>query len=126
MASSHHDPYVQTVLELYRATPGTRCRVRPADRRLAQELYERRIPIQTIRAAFLLAVSRRALRPLGAQPLAKIASLHYFRPVIQELIDSPPETEYIDYLADRLASLAPQLTAICMHQLPRTEAHQLP
>jgi hypothetical protein len=49
--------------------------------------------------------------------------MHYFRPIIQELIDSPPETDYIDYLADRLSGIAPRLVGIPEHQIPSTEAH---
>ena len=118
MTSIGQDRYVRRVLDLYRATPGTRCRVRLADRQLAKNLFERRIPIQIIRAAFLLAISRRTWRPKGAEPLAPIASLHYFRPVIRELIDSPPDPEYINYLSGRLSNLAPQLAQDPEHHFP--------
>lgn len=117
MKSSAQDRYVRRVLELYRTAPGTRCRVRPADRRLAVDLFQRGVPIERVSAAFLVVLGRRILRPRAAGPLAPIASLHYFQPVIQELLDSPPDTEYIEYLRCRLSKLEPQVAILDEHPL---------
>ena len=116
LSNQHH--YVQRVLDLYRDTPGTAGRVRPADRRLANTLYQRRIPISTIRAALLLAVARRTFRSLDAEPLQTIRSLHYFQHVIQELLDEPLPDDYLDYLCWKLAPLPPSLAASDQHQIP--------
>ncbi len=118
MKRSHQHRYVQRVLELYRDTPGTSGRVRPADRRLANTLYQRQIPLSIIRAALLLTVARRTFRTLDAEPLPTIQSLHYFQNVIQELLDKPLPEGYLDYLCCRLAPLPKSLAAPDEHQIP--------
>ena len=111
--------YVQRVLDLYRQTPGTSGHLRPADRRLAHVLYQRKIPISIIRAALLVTVSRRTFRSSpDAEPLPTIRSLHYFRHVIEELIDQPLPDGYLDYLCWKLAPLPPSLATPDDHQLP--------
>ena len=102
---------VRKILELYRKTPGTSGAARRADHRLAALLVQRQIPLDTIRAALLLATARRVSRPPDAPPLRPIATLHYFLPVIDELLEQPLDTAYIRYLCDRLAALAPALVA---------------
>lgn len=110
--------YVDRLLELYRHTPGTSGHVRRADRDLAASLRARGVPLETVQTALLLAAARRASRPRFARPLAPIASLHYFLPVIDELIASPPDPAYLDHLRRRMAHLAPQLVTPPEHQLP--------
>ncbi len=116
LSNRHH--YVQRVLDLYRDTPGTSGRVRPADRRLANTLYQREIPVSTIRGALLLAVARRTFRTLDTDPPQIIRSLHYFQHVIQELLDQPLSDGYLDYLCWKLAPLPPSLAAPDEHQIP--------
>ncbi len=118
MKLAHQQRYVQRVLDLYRHTPGTSGRVRHADRHLAKALYQRNIPLATIRDALLLTVARRTFRSLDAEPLQTIRSLHYFQHVIQELLDQPLPDGYIDYLCRRLAPLPPNLAASDVHQIP--------
>ncbi len=74
--------YVQRVLNSYRQTPTTAGKVRPADRRLAIELFESGVPLSMVQAAFSLAASRRIFRDPEAAPLHPIRSLHYFLPVL--------------------------------------------
>lgn len=109
--------YVEQILDLYRRTPGTRGLARPADRRLAVTLRQRGVPLQLVEAALLVATARRALRPATAPPLAPIATLHYFLPVLEELLASPPDPAYLDYLRRRLAALAPALATRASHRL---------
>lgn len=118
MKLSKQQSYVQRVLDLYRDTPGTSGRVRAADRRLANTLYQQEIPISIIRAALLLVVARRTFRSIDVGPLQPIQSLNYFQHVIQELIDEPPAPGYIDYLCWKLAPLPESLAASDEHQLP--------
>jgi hypothetical protein len=110
--------YVQRVLDLYRLAPGTTGHLRRCDRRLAAELYDRGISLEVVHEALLLAVARRTFRSQSAPPLAPIATLHYMRPVIDELIAAPPEPEYVSYIKYKLASIAPELVAAGDHQLP--------
>ena len=117
MALPSCESYVQRVLELFKAVPGTLGFVRAADRRLAVDLYQSNTSLEIVQAAFLLAVARRTYRPSDEEPLAPIASLHYFKPIIRELNNSPPDQTYIDYLRFRLADLAPGLAAPIDHHL---------
>jgi hypothetical protein len=109
--------YVEQILDLYRRTPGTRGLSRPADRRLAASLRQRGVPLELVEAALLVATARRALRPATAPPLAPIATLHYFLPVLEELLASPPDPAYLAYLQRRLAALAPALATRASHRL---------
>ena len=109
--------YVEQILDLYRRTPGTRGLARPADRRLAASLRQRGVPLELVEAALLVATARRVLRPATAPPLAPIATLHYFLPVLEELLASPPDPAYLAYLQRRLAALAPALATRASHRL---------
>lgn len=110
--------YLDKILHLYRHTPGTCGHVRPADRRVAVTLGARDVPLQTVQAALLLACARRTFRPDSAAPLGPIASLHYFLPLIDEILATPPDPVYLHYLRRRLAPLAPELVTPLEHQLP--------
>lgn len=110
--------YVNTVLDLYRKTPGTTGRVRPPDRRLAAELYDRGVPLDLVRFALVLATLRRSLRPSGASPLPTIRSLHYFLPVIDEQLADPPEPGWADYLMRKLGKVAPDFAAAIAPRFP--------
>jgi len=110
--------YVQRALDLYRLAPGTTGYLRRSDRRLAGELYDRGISLELLHEALLLAVARRTFRSESAPPLAPIATLHYFRPVIDELLAEPPEPDYLSYIRYKLATVAPELVAADGHQLP--------
>jgi hypothetical protein len=103
MRISPRDRYVREILELYRTTPGTRGRIRPADRRLADDLYRRDIPAQLVRAALVLAASRRIFRDPELGHLEPIGSLRYFLPVLQELQRRPVDPDYIEYVEAKLA-----------------------
>jgi len=97
--------FVQHVLALYKATPGTRGRIRPADRRLAEALYQDGTSTEIIRAALILAAARRSFRSPEVEPLQPVASLHYFLPVINEIRANPLDPDYVDYLQARIADL---------------------
>jgi hypothetical protein len=118
MPLSPRQRYAQRVLELYKQTPATPGIARRTDRCLAAALYDHRIPLETVYAALLLAAARRLRRPSDAPTLAPIATLHYFRPVIDELIAMPLDPGYLRYLRHVLASHAPALVAASPHQIP--------
>ena len=110
--------YVDSVLDLYRRAPTVSGYARRADRRLANDLHDRGVPLATVRAALVLAVARRAFRSPSAPPLAPIATLHYVRPVIEELLANPPDPDYIAYVQHKLAAVAPDFVMAADHQLP--------
>ena len=94
--------YRQTLLDLYLRLPDTpRCLSRN-DLRLVRQLWERDVPLRIVEAAFLLASARRAARRPDAIPLGRIRSLHYFVPVLQELLGQPVPESYIAYLRSKV------------------------
>jgi hypothetical protein len=104
---SARQEYTQRVLNLYRCAPGASGFARRADRQLAARLFDRRVPLHIVLAALLLAVARRSARPDHAPPLPPIATLHYFLPIIDELMATPPDPGYLQYLRLSLARIAP-------------------
>lgn len=101
-ATQARENYVRQVLDGYRRTPGTCGRIRRQDRRLAVQLHQRGVPSAVVTAAFALAASRRHRREPGLPPLPPIRSLHYFLPVIEELLAGPLDADYLRYLEDKL------------------------
>ena len=97
--------YIRRVLEAYRMTPGTCGVVRRADRLLAVQLCERGVPAEAVENALILAAVRRFVRPLGAPPLAKVRSLAYFLPVLDEVLQLEASPDYFRYLRSKLLRL---------------------
>ena len=102
--------YLDAVLETYSSLPGTPVRPSRQDRRLARDLCRRGVPLRTVRTAMLLAAARRTLR--SGPPLPLVRTLHYFLPVIEEVLELPPDPGYIEYLAAKLRPFASQKTAL--------------
>lgn len=98
-----HDPYVKRLLGQYQQLPGTLGRILRDDRRTADALRARGVPLTLVEDAFVLAVARRTFRT-DADQLEPIRALRYFLPVIQELVEAPPLPCYLDYLRNRLRS----------------------
>jgi hypothetical protein len=102
--------WVERLLRLYLALPHTPSRASRYDRRLALELRQRQISWEMIETALLLAMSRRCLRDPSLAPLAPIRSLHYFLPVIEEVLSMEISPDYVRYLKRKLAPyLTPDL-----------------
>ncbi len=99
------DLYVEKLLDLYLGLPGTPSRTSREDRRLAHQLRQRNLPLETIEGAFLLASARRLLRDPTLPPLSPVRSLHYFLPVIEEVLAIGLSPDYVKYLRGKLASL---------------------
>lgn len=102
MTTSTND-YIETVLTLYLKLPDTPSRLSRYDRRFAQLLCHRNVPLHILDAAFLIATARRLMRDPSYPPLNPIRSLNYFSPVIDELLAQPPSSTYIQYLRGKLA-----------------------
>jgi len=101
------EEYTRQVLEAYRKTPGTMGAVRRADRMLAAQLYQRGLSVRVIENAFVLAATRRLMRPADAPPLGTIRSLAYFLPVIEEVLELRVSADYFQYLRHKLERIAP-------------------
>jgi hypothetical protein len=94
--------YRQTLLDLYLRLPDTPRRLSRNDLRLVRQLWERDVPLRIVEAAFLLASARRGTRRPDAVPLGRIRSLHYFVPVIEELLAQPVPESYVAYLRSKV------------------------
>jgi hypothetical protein len=99
--------YIRQVLEAYRRTPSTMGTVRRADRMLAAQLYQRGVSVTVIENAFVLAATRRLMRPVDAPPLGTIRSMAYFLPAIEEVLGLRVSPNYFQYLRHKLARIAP-------------------
>jgi hypothetical protein len=103
-AAIEREEYASRVLRLYLRLAETPARWSRMDRRLAEELYEKRIELEEIESAMILARARRLLRSADAPILGPIRSLHYFLPVIDEVRNLPVSADYIQYLRGKLAA----------------------
>jgi hypothetical protein len=101
------EEYIRRVLEAYRKTPGTMGTVRRLDRVVAGQLYQRGVSVSMIENAFVLAATRRLMRPADAPPLGAIRSLAYFLPVIEEVLGLRVSPDYFRYLRHKLERVAP-------------------
>jgi len=102
--------YLDAVLATYSSLPGTPLRPSRQDRRLARDLCRRGVPLRAVRTALLLAAARRTIR--SGPPLPPVRTLHYFLPVIEEVLALPPEPGYVEYLAAKLRPFASQKSAL--------------
>jgi hypothetical protein len=101
------EEYIRRVLEAYRKTPGTMGTVRRPDRVVALQLYQRGISVSVIENAFLLAATRRLMRPANSPPLGPIRSLAFFLPVIEEVLGLRVNPDYFQYLRHKLERITP-------------------
>ncbi len=99
------EAYRQVLLDLYLRLPDTPRRLSRYDLRLVRQLWEQQVPLQVVETAFLLASARRAARRPDAVPLGPIRSLHYFLPVIEELLHTSLHhgDVYLNYLRSKVA-----------------------
>jgi hypothetical protein len=101
--------YVRELLKRYVATPGVHGRVRRADRELAARLYDERVPLFVVQNAFILAAARRLRHNAYDTPLPPVRSVHYFIPVIREVLERPPGPRDIATLLRILGVAEPPL-----------------
>ena len=94
--------YDNAVAKHYVRLPGTPLRASRRDRRLAGALYDRRVALKIVWAAFVTAAARWAIRSPQLHKLATIRTLHYFVPAIDEMLETSPDPDYVQYLAGKL------------------------
>jgi len=118
--------YLRAVLSRYLWLPDTPSQTSRHDRRLAQTLYQRGVPLIAIEAALLLATTRRVLREPWLAPLPRVRSLHYYLPVVAEILDNPrpPDLDYLTCLLRRLRPLAEVKLAWLRHQTRQATSGQ--
>lgn len=98
--------YVRAILDGYLSLPGTASVTSRHDRKCAQTLFRRGVPLDVVKGAMVLAVARRTFRE--GDPLPRVRALHFFLPVIEELLEAPCIPGYLDYLEQKLRPLAVQ------------------
>ena len=94
--------YIRAVRDLYTRLPHTSGRFSRSDRQLAADLFQHDIAFDTVRSAMLLAIAHRLYRE--GPPLPLIRSLHYFVPVIDEILRQPLPRGYTQYLESKIAA----------------------
>ena len=99
--------YLDSVISLYTQLPDTPDKPSQNDRRTAASFLAKDVPIQTVKAALILASVRRLARPDDTEPLPPVRSLAYFVPVVNELTETPLHDDYVAYLRKKLQNLAP-------------------
>jgi hypothetical protein len=94
------------VLDRYLWLPGTSTVTSRHDRKCAQALYRRGVPLDVVLSAMMLAVARRTFR--GGPALPRVRALHYFLPIVQEVLEFPANRDprYQRHLERRLQPLA--------------------
>ena len=98
--------YILQTLQAYRLTPQTTLPSSRSSRQLAASLFDQGVPLQTVQSAMLLVAVRRLFRPPQAAPLPPIRTLHYFLPVIEEIMLNPLPHDYVLYLRTKLHRLS--------------------
>lgn len=101
--------YVADLLACYILLPHTPDRPSRHDRRIAAQLFDRQVPLDAVKTAFILAISRRTFRSSDDFPLEPIRSLAYFLPVVNEVQKADIDPVYIDLLKRRLETGFPDL-----------------
>jgi len=95
---------VRAVLECYLWLPGTAAITSRHDRKCAQALFRRGVPLDLVKSAMVVAVARRTFRKGG--PLPRVRAVHYFLPIVEELLESSCDPGYVQYLETKLVPLA--------------------
>ena len=98
----NREDYVAKVLQWFVELPETPWRSRQPDLVRAAELHSRGVGLEIVESAFLLGSLRRLGRPPDHPPLQPIRSLAYFLPVVEELIETPVDANYLDYLRHKM------------------------
>lgn len=96
--------YVQAVLECYLWLPGTGTVTSRHDRRCARAWFRQGVALDVVRSAMVVAVARRTFR--ADAPLPRVRALHYFLPVVQELLESDLYLGWVQHLERKLQPLA--------------------
>jgi len=124
--SAARQAYINAVVRNYVRLPGTPLRASRGDRQFARVLYERRVPLRLVYAAFGLAIARREIRSPTLPRLPAIRTLCFFQGTIDEVLETRLDPAYIDYLAAKIRPLVAQkeraLRTAAQHCVPRPAA----
>ncbi len=105
MTTSARQAYVNAVVTNYVRLPGTPLRASRQDRLFARILYETRVPLRVVYAAFVLAIARREVRSATQPRLPAIRTLRFFQGAVEEVVATGLDPAYVHYLAARIKPL---------------------
>lgn len=97
--------FVDAVLQLYLALADTPDRFSQHDCFIANRWFDQGVSLLHVQQAIVLAQVRRGFRRSADPPLNPIRSLHYFEPIIHELLQQPMDEQYFRYLQHKLNGL---------------------
>lgn len=97
--------YVDAVVTNYVRLPGTPLRASRQDRHFARLLYDQRVPLRSVYAAFVLATARREIRSASLPRLPAIRTLRFFQGAIEEVLQTALDPTYVQYLAAKIKPL---------------------
>jgi len=108
--------YVDAVVTNYVRLPGTPLRPSRGDRHFAGLLYEQRVPLRIVYAAFVLAIARREVRSASLPRLQMIRTLRFFQGTIDEVLHAGLDPAYVHYLAAKIKPLVAKKDAALNHR----------
>ena len=111
MTTRARQAYIDVVVTNYLRLPGTPLRSSRQDRRFAGLLYERRVPLRVVYAAFVLAIARREVRSTSLPRLPAIRTLRFFHGAIDEVLQAQVDPAYVHYLAAKIRPLVAEKDA---------------
>ena len=111
MTNRARQAYVDAVVTNYVRLPGTPLRASRQDRHFARLLYEQRVPLRVVYAAFVLAIARREVRSASLPRLPAIRTLHFFLGAIEEAGQTQLDPTYVQYLAAKIKPLVAEKDA---------------
>jgi hypothetical protein len=115
--------FISAVARNYIRLPGTPLRASRGDRHFAGILYEQRVPLRVVYAAFVLAIARREIRSPSLPRLPAIRTLCFFQGAIDEVLETRPDPAYIGYLVAKIKPLvAGKELALPTQTTPRDHA----
>jgi hypothetical protein len=109
--------YVDAVVTNYVRLPGTPLRASRQDRLFARSLFEMRVPLRVVYAAFVLAVARREVRSDSQPRLPDIRTLRFFQGPIDEVVQAGIDTAYVQYLAAKIKPLVAEKDTVLRSRL---------
>lgn len=112
MTTLARQAYVDAVVTNYVRLPGTPLRASRGDRHSALLLYEQRVPLRVVFAAFVLATARREVRSASLPPLPAIRTLRFFQGAIDEVLQARLDPSYVHYLATKIKPLVAAKDAV--------------
>ncbi len=116
--------YLAAALRLYLDLPGAPRRASRNDFAVAATLHSRGVPLDTLAHAMRLATLRRSLRCHDDPPLEPVASLAYYRRVLDTLTPEALDPGYVAYITHKYQKLLAALAGSPSPEYPAALFHR--